>query len=55
MVPDYGCFALVGDADCFDGFGGVALLFEGCYGAFDTCLDGADEFQRVVFVPSVVD
>lgn len=38
-VPNDGCFALVGEADCFDGAGGVAVVLEGFDGAFDAGFD----------------
>lgn len=38
-VPDYGCLALVGDADCFDGACGMAVVFEEFDGPFDACLN----------------
>lgn len=55
VVPDDGCFALVGDSDCFDGFGGMALVFEGLDGALNACFNGRDELEGVVLVPSVVE
>jgi hypothetical protein len=33
----------------------VALLFEGCYGAFDACFDGRNQFKQVMFVPAVLE
>lgn len=35
MVPDYGCFALVGYSDAFDAAAGMALGFEFCDGFLD--------------------
>ena len=52
-VPDDGCLALVGEADGFDGAGGVAVVFEGFDGAFDAGFDRGDDFEGVVLVPSV--
>jgi hypothetical protein len=52
LVPDYGCLALVGDADGFYGGEIVALGFEFFAGFVDTLGYGGDEFGGVVLVPA---
>lgn len=52
VVPDNGCFALVGDSHAGDAGAGVALAFEGLDGAGDAGFHGRDEFEGVVLVPA---
>lgn len=52
VVPDDGCFTLVGDAYAGDAGAGVALAFEGLDGAGDAGFHGGDEFEGVMLVPA---
>ena len=52
MVPDYGCFALVGYSDALDAAPGVALGFELLDGFFDAGLYGGYNLEGVMFVPA---
>lgn len=53
VVPDYGCFALVGDPDALDAVAGVAGVFEVADCFFDAGFYGGDEFEGVVLVPAL--
>ena len=52
-VPNYRGLSLVGDANCFDWSGRVALGLKGFHGAFNTFFNGSDDFKRIMFMPSV--
>lgn len=52
VVPDYGCFALVGYSDALDAAPGVALGFELLDGFFDAGLYGGYNLEGVMFVPA---
>lgn len=54
VVPDDGCFALVGDSHAGDAGAGEALAFEGLDCAGDAGFHGGDEFERVVFMPAEI-
>lgn len=47
-----GCFSLIGDANCFDRPGRVALSLKYLYGAFNALFNGSDDLKWVMFVPS---
>lgn len=52
VVPDYGCFALVGDAHALDAVAGVAGVFKVADCFFDAGFYRRDEFEWVVLVPA---
>lgn len=52
VVPDDGCFALVGDTHAGDTGAGEALAFEEFDCAGDAGFHGGDEFEGVVFMPA---
>lgn len=44
VVPDHGCFALVGDPHALDALAGVTVVFEVSDGFFDAGFYRGDEF-----------
>lgn len=52
VVPDDGCFALVGDSYAGDAGAGVALTFKGLNGAGNAGFHGSDKFEGVMLVPA---